>query len=74
MTPDTTTLRLIARTTPDDPNAQTITALCDEIDRLRMALESAERGEAYWKRDDELIRGEFYVMRVRISEALGAVK
>ena len=74
MSADTTTLRLIARTTPDDPNAQTITALCNESDRLRMALESAARGDAYWKRDAGLVREEFYALRVAITKALGAVK
>ena len=74
MTPDTTTLRLLARATPDDPNALTIAALCNEIDRLRMALESAERGEAYWKSETSIVREEFYALRVAITKALGAVK
>jgi len=71
---DTATLRRIARTTPDDPSAQTVAALCDVIDGLRMALESAERGEAYWKRADGIVREEFYALRVAITRALGAVK
>lgn len=74
MTADTVTLKVIARTTPDAESARIIIALCEEIEALRMDLERAQRGEAYWERAAGLVREEFYTLRVAITKALGAVK
>lgn len=47
---DAPAIRRMWRAQLDDPATSTVVALCDEIERLTIALDRAERGVDYWQR------------------------
>lgn len=64
-------IRLLWRSR-EDAGAATVLALCDEIERLRIDLEQSRRGEAYHRRDAEILRETNWQMRRDVAAAIGA--
>ena len=60
--------------TRDGDGATTILALCDEVERLRLELDRARRGEEYRERDAEILREEYWQMRRDVARAIGVAR